>query len=224
MAYWVGVKRSKGGGKRELKSSRLFTGSETASLPAAEGVLLPSHTPATVDNQFPLKILPWVRLLISLTGQSFSRSFLLQSVSWRRDGTSVVVGWMAGRKVIVNGSNATDSDYKKLTQNCEEDNQFYLTPWIFSCDYFHFHLPIFYQYYHGFHVLSSPKWVFLGSLSCSLFLFSLSYLYWCVLVSISREPKPASPPSSHSSFCQFILLSTHRFHHPTSTNWPIGES
>lgn len=138
-------------------------------------------------------------------------------MSWRRDGTRGS-SWMNGwKEVIVKGLNATDSDYKKLTQNCEEDNQFYLTLLEFSARLFPFPSSIFYQYYHG-HVLSSPKWVFLGSLSCSLF-FSFSHFLTPtdVLVSIfSREPKPAFSPSLHSSFCQFILLSTYRFHHPTA--------
>ena len=76
---------------------------------------------------------------------------------------------------MVNGSNAADSDCKKLAQNCEEDNQFYLTLLGFSPPLFPFPSSILYQYYHGFHVLSSPKWVLLGSLSCSLF-FSTHFL------------------------------------------------
>lgn len=51
-------------------------------------------------------------------------------------------GW---KEVMVNGSNAADSDYKKLAQNCEEDNQFYLTLLGFSPPLFPFPSSILYQ-------------------------------------------------------------------------------
>lgn len=66
----------------------------------------------------------------------------------------------------------------KLTQNCEEDNQFYFYFLEFSARLFPFPSSIFYQYYHGFHVLSlSQMGLLRQSLMFSVFLFSLSYLY-----------------------------------------------
>lgn len=166
-----------------------------------------------------LKIYPGVQLLNILNRTIFPLGrFPLHSMSWRREGTSVVVGWMAGMKWwLMALCTAEILTVKKLGQNCEEDIHF-CSPLLGFPSAFSFPSSTLYQYCHGHpHHLLYKMGPIRQSLMFFVFLFSFSYPYWCVfycLILYFLEPKSAfSPP---------LLLSIYTFIHSSlpSSNQP----
>jgi len=143
MEYWVGVKRSKGWWeKRAQKFKVIYRFRDCKSSSCWGCVLLPSHTTTLWTIKFPLKIYPWVQLLNILNWMIFPLGpFPLHSVSWRRDGTNVVIGQMAGRKWWWMALMQLILTVKNLIKTVKKIINFILLSSDFHLHYFHFHLP-----------------------------------------------------------------------------------